>query len=146
SVTFGACGLDFYFTVISTTARRRGSSRNCGRISLVAGPELWRYAEKPPALPHLNQTKTKPKSMPSIPYPYFSKLALIAVMSVLLSGCGGVTLSPVKRKPLQVSPLETSLRPNPQKVLVRFESTLAGQPLAETVWDNKSGAFADAAE
>jgi hypothetical protein len=71
-------------------------------------------------------------------------LLLIAV-SVCSSGCG-VTLSPVKRAPVQISPFETSLLPNAHRVLIRFESTLPGRPLAETVWDNVSGAFADAKE
>jgi hypothetical protein len=83
--------------------------------------------------------------MPSISYRYVLRVALIAMVAVLMSGCG-VTLSPVKRAPLQISPMETSLRPVSQKVLVRFESTLPSQPLAETVWDNVSGPFADAVE
>jgi hypothetical protein len=73
------------------------------------------------------------------------KLLLLAGMSVFISGCG-TTLSPVKRKPLEIIPLETSLAPSSQKILVRFESTLPGTPLAETVWDNASGAFADVKE
>jgi hypothetical protein len=69
----------------------------------------------------------------------------IATVLVLVTGCG-VTLSPEKRAPLEISPLETSLPSNGQKVQVQFESTLPGTPLTETVWDNKTGAFADAAE
>jgi hypothetical protein len=74
-----------------------------------------------------------------------TRLLLITAISVFMSGCG-VTLSPVKREPVQIFPLETSLVPNFQTILVRFESTLPGKPLAETVWDNASGAFADAEE
>ena len=85
------------------------------------------------------------KLMPPITYWSVARLSLIAAFGLFMSGCG-VTLSPVKRKPLQVSPLETSLPSNARKVLVRFESTLPGKPLAETVWDNVSGAFADAEE
>jgi len=62
-----------------------------------------------------------------------------------MSGCG-VTLSPVKRKPLQIVPLDTSLAPKNQSFITRFESTLPGTPLTETVWDNFEGAFADAKE
>jgi len=63
----------------------------------------------------------------------------------LMSGCGA-TLSPVKRKPLQVSPLETTLPSSSQRISVRFERTLPGTPLTETVWDNVAGAFASAEE
>ena len=73
------------------------------------------------------------------------RLLLFATMSAFISGCG-TTLSPVKRKPLEIIPLETSLAPNSQKILVRFESTLPNEPLSETVWDNASGAFANAEE
>jgi len=85
------------------------------------------------------------KLMPPVSYWSVARLLLIAAFGLFMPGCG-VTLSPVKRKPLQVSPLETSLRSNARKILVRFESTLPGKPLAETVWDNVSGAFADAEE
>lgn len=74
-----------------------------------------------------------------------AKLALIAAICVLSSGCG-VTLSPVKRKPLSVSPVETSLSSSSQKILVRFDSPLPERPLAETVWDNAVGAFWDVKE
>lgn len=93
----------------------------------------------------LSQTEMIEKHLPSISYQTLAKSLLSIVVSVVLSGCG-VTLSPVKRAPVQISPLETSLVPNIQTVLVRFESTLPGKPLAETVWDNVSGAFADAEE
>lgn len=83
--------------------------------------------------------------MQSTRYPNVPIIVLIAAATALLSGCG-VTLSPAKRKPLEVSPLQTSLRPVPGKILVRFESTLPGQPLCETVWDNASGPFQDAVE
>ena len=73
-------------------------------------------------------------------------LSLGAAISILMPGCG-VTLSPVKRAPLEISALNTSLSPRPEKVLVRFENTLPNGPLAETVWDNgTSGPFIDAAE
>lgn len=73
------------------------------------------------------------------------KFGLVALVSILISGCG-VTMSPVKRQRLEVFPLETALVPNSQKIFVRFESTLPGKPLSETVWDNVSGAFADIEE
>jgi len=74
-----------------------------------------------------------------------SSIFIIIASSVLISGCGA-TLSPVKRKPLQISSLETSLTSTSRKVLVRFESTLPGHSLANTVWDNGSGAFSDEKE
>jgi hypothetical protein len=74
-----------------------------------------------------------------------SGLFFIVILSVFSSGCG-VTLSPVKRKPLEIYPLATSLAPSTQPILVHFESTLSGIPLSETVWDNASGAFADIKE
>jgi hypothetical protein len=73
-----------------------------------------------------------------------ARLSLIAAF-VFSSGCG-TTLSPVKRAPVQISGFETSLPLNPEKVLIRFESTLPGTPLAETVWDNVTGAVADLEE
>src|SRR5579862_43335 len=69
----------------------------------------------------------------------------IVAVSLLTSGCG-VTLNPVKRQPLQIFPAQTSLAPSSQAISVRFESTLPGTLLSETVWDNKSGAFADTDE
>ena len=73
------------------------------------------------------------------------RLLIAAILCFLLTGCG-VTLSPIKRKPLHITPIQTTFSPNNKTVLVRFESTLPGIPLAETLWDNKSGAFADAEE
>lgn len=70
---------------------------------------------------------------------------LLLIAAFFSSGCG-ITLSPVKRAPLQISGFETSLPLNPERVLIRFESTLPGTPLAETVWDNVTGAFADLEE
>lgn len=35
---------------------------------------------------------------------------------------------------------------NPQKIQVQFDSSVAGKPLEETVWDNVSGAFWDVKE
>jgi hypothetical protein len=73
-------------------------------------------------------------------------LALTVTTSILMTGCG-VTLSPVKRAPLEISSFNTSVSPRPEKILVRFENTLPNGPLAETVWDNgSSGPFIDAAE
>lgn len=69
-------------------------------------------------------------------------LLLVATVSVFILGCG-ITLSPEKEKPLDVFPLKTSLAPNSQVILFRFESTLPGTPLSETVWDNESEPFAD---
>src|SRR5688572_26858911 len=85
------------------------------------------------------------KLMPPTLYRSAARLLLIAAFGLFMSGCGA-TLSPVKRKPVQVSSLETSLPSSGRKILVRFASTLPGKPLAETVWDNVSGAFADAEE
>jgi hypothetical protein len=78
-------------------------------------------------------------------YRIIAKFLLVTAMSIFISGCG-TTLSPIKRQSLEVFPLETSLAPNSQKILVRFENTLPGTPLIETVWDNASGAFADVGE
>jgi hypothetical protein len=74
-----------------------------------------------------------------------TKLVLSIAAGITLTGCG-VTLSPVKRKPLQVEPLVTSLSAEPQKMIVQFDSTLPGKRLDVTVWDNVSGAFADEKE
>jgi hypothetical protein len=67
------------------------------------------------------------------------------LLIIFVTGCG-VTLNPVKRKQLEISPLRTTLFPRPQVVRVVFASTLPGTPLAETVWDNHVDAFADAEE
>src|SRR5262249_5409753 len=85
--------------------------------------------------------------MTTIAYYRFTELPLLAVaISILTSGCG-VTLSPVKRAPLEISAINTSVSPRSEKVLVRFENTLPNGPLAETVWDNGStGPFINAAE
>lgn len=72
-------------------------------------------------------------------------LLLCTFLSIFISGCG-VTLSPVKRAPLNISPAETSLAPDSRKILVRFGNTLPSGPLAETVWDNGKGPFVDAKE
>jgi hypothetical protein len=73
-------------------------------------------------------------------------LTLAIAISIFVSGCG-VTLSPVKRAPLEISPLNTSVVPRPEKLLIRFENTLPNGSLAETVWDNGSaGPFIDATE
>jgi hypothetical protein len=67
-------------------------------------------------------------------------------VSIFTSGCG-VTLSPVKRAPLEISTFNTSVAPRADKVLVRFENTLPNGPLAETVWDNGfDGPFVDVQE
>ena len=89
--------------------------------------------------------KALEKQLSHIYYRIITRFLLAAAISVFVLGCG-TTLSPVKRKPLDISPLATSLAPNHQVILVRFESTLPGKPLCETVWDNASGAFADIEE
>ena len=84
--------------------------------------------------------------MLSIPsHRHVARMLLIGGLSVFMSGCG-TTLSPVKRKPVQVSALETTLPSSSQKLLFRFESTLPGTPLTETVWDNVTGPFPSAEE
>lgn len=93
----------------------------------------------------LCQSETIERHVPPASYRNIATFLLVIATSVFLSGCG-VTLSPVKRAPVHISPLETSLPPITQPVLVRFESTLPARPLAETVWDNVSGAFADDVE
>src|ERR1700722_9053884 len=66
-------------------------------------------------------------------------ISILTITTVCLSGC--VTLSPVKRTPVQIVPLETSIATNSQRILVYFESTLNDVPLADTVWDNRIGPF-----
>lgn len=83
--------------------------------------------------------------LPQNLFKIFGELLLLVLVTSFISGCG-VTLSPVKRKPLEIFPMETSLTSNSQPFLVRFESTLPGKPLSETVWDNVSGAFSDTNE
>jgi hypothetical protein len=75
------------------------------------------------------------------------RLGLItaSLLVIFVNGCE-VTLNPVKRKPLEISPLQTALVPSSQLLHVAFASTLPGIPLAVTVWDNHVGAFADAKE
>lgn len=72
-------------------------------------------------------------------------LLLVTALAVSLQACG-TTMNPVKRKPLRIDPMETSVVPGAQPILVRFEEKLAGKPLSETVWDNVSGAFWDVEE
>jgi hypothetical protein len=72
-------------------------------------------------------------------------LVLVPLLALLISGCGSM-MNVDNRRPLNISPLDTSLPPNTQKILVRYENTLPGYPLAETVWDNVSGAFSDKKE
>ena len=83
--------------------------------------------------------------MPISAYRNVARMLLVGALSTFLSGCG-VTLSPVKRQPVQVSPLETTLLSSSQRILFRFENTLNGTPLTETVWDNVTGACANAEE
>jgi hypothetical protein len=72
--------------------------------------------------------------------------SLAVATSIFMSGCG-VTLSPVKRAPLEISTFNPSVAPRADKILVRFENTLPNGPLAETVWDNGSaGPFIDGQE
>jgi hypothetical protein len=73
------------------------------------------------------------------------KLVLCAVLLVAFSGCGA-TVDPVKRKPVEIFPFAAQLPPNPEAVLFRFEDTIPGKPLPETVWDNVSGPFWDIQE
>lgn len=75
----------------------------------------------------------------------FARCFLLVAVPVTLSGCG-VTLSPVKRAPVEVTRLETTLNPIDDALVVRLDSTIPGKSLLETVWDNVSGAFADAKE
>lgn len=70
-------------------------------------------------------------------------LCVCAVLSI--SACGA-TLSPVKRKPLKIQPFQADVPRNPMKLAVRFEDTIPGKPLPETVWDNATGAFWDERE
>lgn len=72
-------------------------------------------------------------------------LLLVGALAVSLQACG-TTMNPVKRKPLQIDPMEVSVAPGGQPILLRFEEKLAGKPLSETVWDNVSGAFWDVEE
>jgi len=55
-----------------------------------------------------------------------------AMLAIFVCGCG-VTLSPVKRKPLQIIGYETGLQPSMERIQVHFAETLPGQSLAETV-------------
>lgn len=93
----------------------------------------------PEDLPSFNMNMSR-HNMRSISRQTFAKFILILTVPIFLSGCG-VTLSPVKRAQLKISPLETTLVPNTQTAIIRFDNTLPGIPLAETVWDNASGAF-----
>lgn len=72
----------------------------------------------------------------------FVALSLIIAASVFSSGCG-VTLSPVKRAQVQISPVKFPLETNSQRIFFQFEGTLPNVPLANTVWDNVGGAFPD---
>ncbi|NWG87973.1 MAG: hypothetical protein HXY26_10785, partial [Hydrogenophilaceae bacterium] len=73
--------------------------------------------------------------------------AAILSTQLLLVGCAGVgALSPVKRAPVYIAPIETHLPSSTQPILIQFESTLPGRVVVETVWDNVTGAFADTAE
>jgi hypothetical protein len=102
---------------------------------------------------HFSAVRTKPtcriNSIPMPPIIHCRTAALLSfaiAISILTSGCG-VTLSPVKRAPLEISSVNTPVAPQPDKVLVRFENTLPNGPLAETVWDNGSaGPFIDPKE
>lgn len=51
------------------------------------------------------------------------------------------------RKPLDIPPFTRTLAATPQEaIVIRFEQSVPGKPLNETVWDNVSGPFWDAAE
>jgi hypothetical protein len=70
---------------------------------------------------------------------------ILMVPFLFVTGCG-VTLSPVKRKPLEILPMQTRLAASTQKLQVTFENTLPDIPLADTVWDNSQTAFVDPIE
>jgi hypothetical protein len=55
-------------------------------------------------------------------------------------------VKPSKKSPLQIAPLDISLAPDGQKILVEFERTVPVGPLDETVWDNTVGPFVDGSE
>lgn len=71
-------------------------------------------------------------------------LALLLFTSAL-SACG-MTLSPVKRAPLELQEFKSNIPQNPARIVVVFEDVLPGIPLAETVWDNVHGPFGDQTE
>jgi len=77
-------------------------------------------------------------------------LKVLSCSLLILSLCSfygcGATLDPEKRKPLEILPIKFKLSPISEPILVRFEETLPGKPLPETVWDNVSGAFWDIKE
>jgi hypothetical protein len=69
---------------------------------------------------------------------------LLLTTLIIAGGCSEFGL--VHRRPLTVTPLQTSLAPRPDRILVQFDSVLPGVPLSETVWDNIHGPFANAEE
>jgi hypothetical protein len=75
----------------------------------------------------------------------FLHIWLLIVLTGFISGCG-ITLSPIKRRPLEITPMTTSLGPNQAAILVKYEGPLAGVPLALTVWDNEPSTFPDSVE
>lgn len=71
----------------------------------------------------------------------FLKLFSCSFLILSLSACGA-TVDPEKRKPLEILPIKSKLPGSSENVLVRFEETIPGKQLSETVWDNVSGANA----
>jgi len=75
----------------------------------------------------------------------FLHICLLMVLMGLICGCG-ITLSPIKRRPLEITPLTTLLAPDQAAILVKYEGPLPGVPLVLTVWDNEPSAFPDSVE
>jgi hypothetical protein len=122
--------------------------KNCGQPNRLPDPKSYSLFSAFGGLKmgtSSKQPESTGKHMSRFSYRTLARLLLVITVSIFISGCG-ITLSPVKRRPLEVFPLETSLAPNSQAILVRFESTLPGTPLSETVWDNQTGPFADVKE
>lgn len=67
------------------------------------------------------------------------------LLTLLLFGCG-VTANPEKRKPIEILSLKSNSSEDARKIVVRFEESLPGKPLPETVWDNVTGPFWDVKE
>jgi hypothetical protein len=68
------------------------------------------------------------------------------LVAITLSGCGGVTMSPIKRAPVQIDGYQSHLQPVQRNLLIKFEEVIPGHQVSETVWDNVSGPFFDIAE
>lgn len=68
------------------------------------------------------------------------------LVAITLSGCGGVTMSPIKRAPVQIDGYQSHLQPVQRNLLIKFDEVIPGHQVSETVWDNVSGPFVDIAE